>query len=144
MKCDATPAGRDLFVAGGVLECVRNGEASRVRLASVRPHGRRLLIRFDDVSDADAAGAYAGALLQAPRDRLSVAAGEFLDADLIGCDVAGADGRYYGAVSAVEHYPASDMLIVNGTMVPMVSAIVTQIDIAARRIVIDPPLGLFE
>ena len=36
------------------------------------------------------------------------------------------------------------MLIVGETMVPMVAAIVREIDIAARRIVIDPPAGLFD
>ena len=55
----------------------------------------------------------------------------------------GVDGKEYGAVDAVEHYPASDMLVVAGTLVPMVAAIVHDINLAARRIVVDPPAGLF-
>lgn len=111
-------------------------------MQSVRSHGKRLLIRIEDVDDADAAAAYAGATLWAPREDVELAPGEFLDADLAGCTVIGIDGASYGTVDRVEHYPASDMLVVNGRLVPMVSAIVREIDVAARRIVIDPPEGL--
>lgn len=112
-------------------------------LASVRPHKGRLLVRIEGVEDAGAARAYAGAVLYAPRDKIHLEPGEYLDADLAGCRVAGRDGREYGHVGAVEHYPASDMLVVDGTLVPMVGAIVLAIDLAKREITIDPPAGLF-
>ncbi|HXM07456.1 MAG TPA: PRC-barrel domain-containing protein, partial [Candidatus Acidoferrum sp.] len=69
---------------------------------------------------------------------------EYLDSDLVGCEVFDAGGRRYGVVDSVAHYPASDMLIVAGVMVPMVSEFIGSIDIAARRVVISPPAGLFE
>jgi 16S rRNA processing protein RimM len=110
----------------------------------VRPHKGRLLIRAERVDDADAAKALAGAVLYAPRERLDVGPEEYLDSDLTGCRVLGVDGTDYGTVDGVEHYPASDVLVVGGTLVPMVAAIVREIDVGARRIVIDPPAGLFE
>jgi 16S rRNA processing protein RimM len=110
----------------------------------VRSHGKRLLIRLDGVDEPDAAAAFAGATLWAPRQDVELAAGEFLDADLVACEVVGVDGVTYGSVERVEHYPASDMLVVNGHFVPMVSAIVRDIDLNARRIVIDPPQGLLD
>lgn len=113
-------------------------------MSSVRPHGKRLLIRLEDVGGADAAAAYAGATLWAPREDVELSSGEFLDADLVGCEVVGLDGVTHGRVDRVEHYPASDMLVVNGHLVPMVSAIVREIDLAARRIVVDPPRGLLD
>lgn len=113
-------------------------------MRAVRSHGKRLLLRLDGVESADDAAAYAGATLWAPRDEVQVAPGEFLDADLTGCEVLGTDGTSYGRVDSVEHYPASDMLVVNGRLVPMVSAIVRDIDLEARRIVIDPPQGLLD
>jgi 16S rRNA processing protein RimM len=70
--------------------------------------------------------------------------GEFFDSDLVGCEVVGIDGTRYGSVASVEHYPASDMLVVGVHMVPMVSAIVRGIDMTARRITIDPPAGLLD
>ncbi len=113
-------------------------------IASVRPHKDRLLLRFEGVDDANAAEAYAGSTLYAGRDKLDVGEGEYLDVDLVGCSVVGVDGKEYGEVGAVEHYPASDMLVVNNRMVPMVHAIVKNIDIAAKRITVDPPAGLLE
>jgi 16S rRNA processing protein RimM len=129
---------------GARLRCESRNGSSTVRISGVRPHKGRLLIRLEGVDDADAAEAYAGATLYAPREQLEVNEGEYLDVDLVGCSVAGIDGKEYGAVEAVEHYPASDMLVVHGRMIPMVRAIVRDIDMKARRILIDPPAGLLD
>lgn len=144
MKCDPTPAGRIVFSPGAELRCERRDGSSRLRVTGVRPHKGRLLVCAEGVETADDAKEYAGAVLYAPREAADVADGEYLDADLTGCRVYGLDGTDYGVVDAVEHYPASDMLIVAGTMVPMVRAYVREIDVAGQRIVIDPPPGLFE
>ena len=115
-----------------------------MRIVTVRPHRGRLLVRFEGIDDATAALAFAGATLHAPRANLELHPGEYFDADLVGCAVQGTDGTPYGAVERVEHYPASDMLIVGGRMIPMVGAIVTGIDLAGKTIVIDPPAGLLD
>lgn len=129
---------------GVELSSARGDEVSVVRIGGVRPHKGRLLIRIEGVDDADAAQNYVGAVLYGMRDQVALAEGEYLDEDLVGCAVYGADGRHYGNVERVEHFPASDMLVVDGAMVPMVGAIVTGIDLAARRIAIDPPAGLLD
>lgn len=144
MKCDPTTSGRILFQVGAELRGERAGTSFSLRVTAVRAHKGRLLIRAEAIEDADAARALNGAVLYAPRERLDVGTGEFLDADLVGCRVAGVDGTDYGVVAAVEHFPSSDMLVVNATLVPMVAAIVREIDLGARRVVIDPPAGLFE
>jgi len=144
LKCDPTSLGRAVFSAGVELSSARGDEVSMVRIGGVRPHKGRLLIQIEGVENADAAQGYVGAMLYAPRDQLALADGEYLDDDLVGCAVYGADGRHYGSVERVEHYPASDMLVVDGRMVPMVAAIVTAIDLAERRIAIDPPAGLLD
>lgn len=154
LKCDPTQAGRTLVLAGSEFRCALAAPSyagagaaapeSAIRLSAVRPHKGRLLVRIDGVDDADAAERYRDAMLYAARDRVEVAPGEYLDIDLVGCEVFDADGRRYGVVDSVAHYPASDMLVVNGVMVPMVSEFIREIDIAARRIVITPPAGLFE
>lgn len=143
LKCDPTNAGRIVFVTGAELRCVHGDQTLMVRIACVRPHKGRLLIRIEGVEDADAASGYSGSLLFAAREHIPLAQGEYLDDDLIGCAVYGKDGVVYGTVESVEHYPSSDMLVVAGTMVPMVQAIVTEISLELRRIVIDPPQGLF-
>jgi 16S rRNA processing protein RimM len=144
LKCDPTSAGRTAICAGETLRCVQRLEARAIRVGAVRPHKGRLLVRIDGVDDAVAAEALAGALLYAPRAAIALEDGEFLDDDLVGCSVVGRDGIAYGSVERVEHFPSSDMLVVNGAMVPMVRAIVAEIDLPSRRILIDPPEGLLE
>lgn len=144
LKCDPTSAGRIVFSPGTELLCLRGEGRDTIRLAAARPHHNRLLIRIEGVEDASRAGEFAGALLYGPRASISLSEGEYLDDDLVGFTVDGVDGRAYGTVQRVEHYPASDMLIVDGTMVPMVRSIVREIDLAGRRIVVDPPRGLFD
>jgi 16S rRNA processing protein RimM len=144
LKCDPTSAGRTLFSAGTVLRCEAKESSLPIRLTQVRPHKGRLLIRIEGVDDADAASAFAGALLYAPREDVELNEGEFFDVDLVGCAVHGTDDTLYGTVERVEHYPAGDMLVVAGHLVPMVRAIVSEIDLDARRILIDPPAGLFD
>jgi 16S rRNA processing protein RimM len=142
LKCDPSNAGRTLFLPGAVLRCERGGESRTIRISEVRPHQRRLLLRLEGVDDANAAAAYAGAVLYASRDRIALRPNEYLDDDLVGCAVEDVRAVQYGTVDRVEHYPSSDMLVIGGRMVPMVAAIVTEIDLARRRIVIDPPEGL--
>ncbi|MBV9233656.1 MAG: 16S rRNA processing protein RimM [Candidatus Eremiobacteraeota bacterium] len=144
LKCDPTSAGRILFVAGAELRCAASGETWQIVLSAVRPHRGRLLISIDDVDDASTAQRYVGAVVTAPRASIALGPGEYLDDDLIGCNVRGLDGTEYGAVERVEHYPASDMLVVAGRMVPMVAAIVVDIALERRTIAIDPPTGLLD
>lgn len=144
VKCHPTAAARRLFVAGATFRYASAAGSGHVRLESVRPHGERLLLRLHGVRDSDAARAYARATLIAPADAIPLAPGEYLDRDLTECDVYDASGRLRGRVERVEHYPASDMLVVGGRLVPMVSAIVREIDVARRRIVIDPPENLLD
>lgn len=66
---------------------------------------------------------------------------------LVGLDVV-RDDVVVGQVLRVEHLPAQDLLIVktetSEVMVPFVAAIVPTVDIAAGRIMVTPPAGLFE
>ena len=149
LKCDPTSSGRALFLPGAALRLRPAGYAQDdrdevVHIESVREHKGRLLIALDEAQDADEAEAYVGATFFAPRSALDVAADEYLDVDLIGCAVTSVDGTAYGAVDRVDHFPASDMLIVRGKMLPMVKAFVRSIDTKAKSIVVEVPPGLLD
>ena len=115
-----------------------------MHIESVREHKGRLLIALDEAPDATSAENYIGATFYASRDELDVAEGEYLDADLVGCNVIGTDGKQYGSVSRVEHYPASDMLIVGKHMLPMVAAFIKNVDVANKAIAVEVPPGLLD
>jgi 16S rRNA processing protein RimM len=129
---------------GATLRCERSGDSSTVRIAGVRAHKGRLLLQLEGVGVVEAARGYSGALLYADRRLVPLDRGEYFDQDLVGCTVCGTGGAEYGPVTRIEHYPASDMLIVGEKMIPMVAAIVLEIDLARGRITIDPPAGLLD
>ena len=144
LKCDPTSAGRTVFFRGSELRCERKGGSSTVQIASVREHKGRFLIRFEGIESADEAMPYAGCTLYVARDRLDVGPGEYLDIDLVGCALESESGAPLGIVERVDHFPASDMLVIGGKMVPMVAAFVRSIDIDAKRIVVNLPPGLLD
>lgn len=113
-------------------------------------HSGRLLVTFEGADDRNAAEALRGLLLNVDRDVDEVPDDpeEFYDSSLTGCRVELLDGTYIGDVTEVAHLPAQDLLVVTGedreVLVPFIADFVPTVDIAARRIVIDPPVGLLD
>lgn len=145
LKCDPTTAGRMLFSTGATLRLqLADGSSQAIKLASVREHKGRLLIRLHGIESANDAQRYTGATFYASRDRIELEQGEFLDVDLVGCELVDTSGKKLGIVGKVEHYPSSDMLVVNGKLVPMVAAFIKNVDITSKRITVELPLGLLD
>ena len=146
LKCDSTPAGAPLITAGAEFSANLAGAVRSLRLATVRPHAGRLLVRVDGYDDASAAQTLVGAELFSDSASVKLAPGEYLDADLFGCELIGPGGEALGRVVEVAHYPAQDVLLV-GTrraIVPLVKAFIRDVDIAAKRISVDLPPGLLD
>lgn len=128
-----------------------NGSERTLLVARSHWHSGRLLIAFDGVADRNQAEALRGLLLEIerPDDAVPEDPEEFYDHSLVGCTVAMTDGDVIGTVREVVHLPAQDLLAVTladgrEALVPFVQAIVPQVDIAARTVVIDPPPGLLD
>ncbi|MFF2270841.1 ribosome maturation factor RimM [Agromyces sp. NPDC058136] len=128
-------------------------------------HGKHLTLRevrwfngqpvgfFEGVDDRTAAESLLKAILwvehvddEAPEDDA------WYDHQLIGLAVL-REGVRIGEVARVEHLPAQDLLIVRvddenaadrDVMVPLVSAIVPEVDLEAGTLTVTPPAGLFE
>jgi 16S rRNA processing protein RimM len=112
-------------------------------------HSGRLLVRFAGVADRTDAEALRGRELRIGADERGEA-GEsaWWDEDLIGLAAYAPDGSPLGTVGDVIH-AAQDLLAVTTpdgreVLVPFVGAIVPRVDVAGGRLVIDPPMGLFE
>jgi len=118
---------------------------------AVRPHQGRLLVTFGGVPDRDAAEDLRGVLLCVDRDAVDEPEDpdEFHDQQLIGLRAESPAGEPIGEVVAVEHAPASELLVVRrpdgrDALVPFVRAIVPEVDVAGGRLVLTPPDGLFD
>ena len=103
-------------------------------------------IRFKDEADA-----LKGTRLFVPRDRLpKLPDDEFYHADLINLKVFDTGGNEIGTVRAVLNHGASDLLEIHAkgqkssVLLPFTQEAVPTVDLAAGRIVADPPDGLFE
>jgi 16S rRNA processing protein RimM len=105
------------------------------------------VIFLDDVDDRNAAEGLVRAILWIDQDIAEVEDNAWFDEQLVGLDVV-RDDVVVGKVSRVEHFPAQDLLIVktkdSEVMVPFVEAIVPTVDVAAGRVIVTPPTGLFE
>ena len=120
-----------------------------LEVVGAQPHGAGLIVRFSGIDDRNAAEALRGVRLTiAPDERRTLAAGEYWPDELTGCDALDLSGRRLGTVAGVVAGAAQDRIVVAtphgvDVEVPFVGAIVVEVDIAVRRVVIDAPAGLF-
>ncbi|HUK09825.1 MAG TPA: ribosome maturation factor RimM [Stellaceae bacterium] len=109
-----------------------------------------LLVETPGVSDRDQASALRGTKLYVARSVLPAPSeGEYYWDDLVGLRVELSDGSAFGEVTAVHDYGAGASLEVTrpkaaSVLVPFTDRAVPVVDIAGRRVVIDPPEGLME
>lgn len=110
------------------------------------------VVFFDDIDDREGADSLVRAILWIDQDVTDAAVEEdaWFDHQLVGLDVI-RDGAKVGRVIRVDHLPAQDLLIVRVSgdddrevLVPLVKAIVPEVDLAAGRVIVTPPAGLFE
>lgn len=118
-------------------------------IAEVTPYRDDLLVRFAEVGDRTGAEALRGTSFTIdPADRRELDDGEFWIEDLVGCDVVDQSGGSIGVVESLEFGAAQDRLAVRTESglfeVPFVDAIVPEVDIERRIVVVAPPEGLFE
>jgi 16S rRNA processing protein RimM len=120
-------------------------------IRSLRPAREEFIAVLEGVTDRTAAERLKGCLLHVARDRLPPPdEDEVYVSDVIGLPVYRKDGTLLGAVAAVTDYGAGDLLEIrsddrrNSILIPFVAAMVPEVDLANRRIVVDPPEGLIE
>ncbi|WP_315636925.1 MULTISPECIES: ribosome maturation factor RimM [Microbacterium] len=140
------------------------GAAFTLQVPEASPwHGKEIVVReyrvmngnpvvfFEDVDDRTAAESLVRAILWMDQDENETEDNAWFDHQLVGLDVV-RDEVVVGRVVRVEHLPAHDLLIVKPSsggstdevMVPFVEAIVPTVDVAAGRVIVTPPAGLFE
>ena len=125
-----------------------DGRSFGVRLT--RPIAGAFSARLTGVGTREEAEALKGTRLYAPRDRLpALPEDEFYHADLIGLLVVDTGGAALGTVRAVLDHGAGDILEIArpgapDLLLPFTRAAVPTVDLAAGRLVADPPEGAAE
>jgi 16S rRNA processing protein RimM len=126
-------------------------ERGPLTVRRARWHSGRLLVCFEGLADRNAAEALRGTLLVADSSTSPVAEDpdEFWDHQLAGLTAVTTNGVVLGEVVEVAHPPGADVLVIGKPegveiLVPFVRAIVPEVDLAGRRLVVDPPEGLLD
>jgi 16S rRNA processing protein RimM len=138
------------FADGVRLVWRRGGVEKPLVIRGVRPGGGALLMRFEGTEDVDAARALQGGeLCVAEAEAHPAPPGFFYAHEVRGFVCEDASGRPLGTVLDLESTPAGPMLTVDAgggreALVPWTRPIVVRVDRDARRVVLDPPQGLFE
>lgn len=130
-----------------------SGVTSHHEVTAARWHQDRLLIHLADINDRTAADALRRADIIIDSDELVNADNpvedEYHVTSLIGLEVVTVGGEKLGEVTDVLPYTAQDLLSITDAeerthLVPFVTAMVPEVDVAAGRLIVDLPEGLWE
>ena len=118
-------------------------------IASLRPAKDHFVARLKGVPDRNAAETLTNVKLYVPRDKLPPAEDDdtFYHADLIGLAAVTPDGAPLGTVTAIHNFGAGDVIEIKpeggeALLVPFTETAVPNIDIAARRMIVVPPVAV--
>lgn len=117
-------------------------------VASSRWHSGRLLVAFVEAEDRTAAEQLRGTVLviDVPVDERPRDAEEFYDRQLVGMEVRTSAGEVAGQVLSLIHLEAQDLLVIETPggerLVPFVKALVPDVDLAGRFLVVADLPGL--
>lgn len=136
----------DRFRAG---RAVLIGPSDRTReyaIREVRFHQGRPIVALAGVETMTEAEALAGSEVWIAEAELApLPERTYYRHDLVGCEVYDLTGASVGRVTAVEGSIDRSYLVVDEHMlIPLVGGIVTAVDIAGKRVTIDPPEGLID
>jgi 16S rRNA processing protein RimM len=119
----------------------------RFEIEAVRPAKDMLVVRLKGVVDRDAAERLKNLKLYVARERLpKPARDEFYHADLVGLAATKANGEMLGTVKAVHNFGAGDLIEIEPAaggatvMWPFDETTVPVVDLAGRKIVVEPPV----
>ncbi|HHV61886.1 MAG TPA: 16S rRNA processing protein RimM [Firmicutes bacterium] len=123
-----------------------------LEIESTRLHKRFILVKFAGISSIDEAGRLRGLAIYVPHEQaVRLPPGRYFIHDIIGLDVLLTTGERIGRVAEVMTGEANDVYIVRADeeagrgreiLVPATRDIVKDIDIAGKRMVIEPRKGL--
>lgn len=120
-------------------------------LNAIQPHGTIHLAEIEGLNDRTAAEKLRGTVLHIPKGLLPKIKKKdtFYHIDLIGLAAHYTDGRVMGKVVGVANFGAGDLVEIKpekgaSFYLPFTNEAVPDVDIANKKITVDPPPGLFD
>ena len=128
----------------------RDGECRQFKLESHWFQNGRMVLKFAGYDTIESARTLIGYEFGLPQtESIELAEDEYYDWELEGCSVDIQDGPTIGTVREVMRTGGVELLVVEDVarhehLIPMAQTIVVEIDVARRKILIDPPEGLLD
>jgi 16S rRNA processing protein RimM len=123
-------------------------DGQQLTIRSSRWHNQILLLAFDGVDDRNEIEKLRDHLIYADVEINDSAPGEYHFQQLIGCQVVRQNGELIGEVNEIVKLPGQDLLSISKAgkqvLIPMVKQIIIEIDVFAKKIVVNPPEGLLD
>jgi len=137
---------------------LKDGRPTPVRVASVRAHGKAMLIKLAGIDSVASAEQWRGADLAVPRgEAAALPQGRHYVFEIVGLRVITEGGQEVGTVREILRTGSNDVYVVQGPapsgagqragreyLVPAISSVVLSIEPAAGRMVIRPLAGLLD
>jgi 16S rRNA processing protein RimM len=118
------------------------------KITGVRDTQRGWLIQLDGVATRTDAEILRGKAVEVDRSELDLDPDDVVLDDLVGCAVVLPDGRPWGTIFAIDAGTIQDRLVIHDgdveRLLPLVDEFVTNIDLDAGKVTVDPPEGLPE
>jgi len=137
------------FAIGAKITVKENNK--KLTVASTRWHLSRLLIKFEEIQDRTQVDAVRGKLLVVEVDpnKATLGNNEFYEFQLIDLEVFNTNNEKLGVIKEVLPGSAQALIVVKTldnkeVMVPFVNQLVPEVDIKNKRVVMNPPSGLFD
>lgn len=143
-----TDFGEERFAVGAQVWRQVDGAPRALTIREGRPQGGRWVIRVEGFASIEDAETLRNVELRIPEDAGHLGPGEYYLHDLVGCQVTTVAGEALGPVRAVYRSTGGALLAIDRqgeeVLVPLVAALCPEVDVTAKRIVVDPPAGLLE
>jgi 16S rRNA processing protein RimM len=137
------------FAKGATVWIRSASSEERLTVTSLRVQNGRPIVGFEGFSRIEDVEQLAGLELRVPEGALQpLQAGRYYEYQLVGCTVETTSGHVVGTVDAVQGGAGATRLVMNGPrgeiLIPLAVDICVDVDVAKKRIRIDPPEGLLE
>jgi len=137
------------FAAGAIVWTRVDAGDERLIVSTMRVQNGRPIVGFEGFERIEDVERLAGVELRVPEESLQeLQDGVFYQFQLVGCAVETTSGEPVGDVARVDGGAGGSLLAIDGPrgeiLIPFAVDICVEVDLAARRIRIDPPEGLLE
>ena len=138
-----------IFSAAREVFLEQAGKRLTHQLASSKSQGRQFLIKLSGIDGIDEARKCVGFKLCVAENALeSLQPGEYYHYQTIGFEVIDLNGTLIGIITGILSTPAGELYVVQGTdkehLIPALKQFIEKVDLAAGKMIIDPPTGLLD